>query len=246
MKILFWNLGYARGIDGSLQQYAKYFYRIFAHSRLSQQMTLTSIGKTIQEINPDIFLGAEVSTGSLKNGFFNHHCHLGDFLGYDTRHAQSKYDSKILAQLPFHKGNTNTVLSLEPVLIEAIHLQTGLKTLVYKINTEKYTILFVHLNLRSRQRRKQLEELAEIIKHITGPVILCGDMNIFGGVIELEPLINATGMRLAHETMYTFPSHKPKMALDVCLVRGMSDASIQVTTRQSSMSDHVPVIVEIA
>ena len=204
------------------------------------------INKTIQEISPDIFLGAEVSTGSSRNRFFNQPHFLGDLLGYDTRQAVSKYRSPTLAQLPFHTGNTNIILSREPVTVEAIHLHTGLKTLVYKISAKKCTILFVHLNLRSKQRRKQLEELTEMIQQITGPVVLCGDMNIFGGVVELEPLINATGMKLTHENMCTFPSHKPRLALDVCLVRGIDDVSIQIATHQSAASDHLPVSMEIA
>ena len=47
---------------------------------------------------------------------------------------------------------------------------------------------------------------AEIISVMKGPLVLCGDMNIFGGTKELAPLMKETGLMLPPDVPLTEPS----------------------------------------
>jgi endonuclease/exonuclease/phosphatase family metal-dependent hydrolase len=113
---------------------------------------------------------------------------------------------------------------------------------VYVVLVEGVTVVMVHLSLNKIVRKKQLKELAELISVIHGPLILCGDMNIFGGVEELTPLIKESKLQLPKDLPLTYPAHKPKKTLDVFLTRGVKQ--VEVRTLQSTISDHLPIALE--
>lgn len=208
-----------------------------------QKKLLDGIANYIKEEAPDLFLYSEVSTGSRRNGHLHQHEYLvGQVGGVKTHSATGKYSHELFYSLPLHTGNANGFLSPHECLAQTIHLQTGSKTLVYVVVVKGVTVVMVHLSLQQKTRAKQLMELAEIISIMKGPLIVCGDMNIFGGTKELRPFIEKTGLALPPDIPLTHPAHKPKRALDIYLTRGLKKANVR--TIPTTISDHLPIVLE--
>ncbi len=247
MKILFYNLGYSRGHVGSLADYVLKSGRFFYQSRDSQKRVLDKIKYIIDKESPDVFVYAEISTGSFRNSDFNQHNYL---LGQSKKDSVidsviSKYGESVLTAVPFHKGNSNGVISYVPTTIKEYFLTKSRKKLVFKIETEDVTIFTVHLPLVSTDRKAQLLELSEMVNQCDGDVVICGDFNIMDGIDELGALKEKTSLKIAGEGEYTFPSYKPKRMLDVFMYRFEDKGIIpEVRVLPEQMSDHLSIVLE--
>lgn len=244
MKVIFWNIGYVPGLDGSLFQYVTKGHRLVWTSVKIQKKLLEGIASYVRHETPDLFLYSEVSTGSRRNQKLHQHEYLvGQIDGVKTHGATGKYRHSLFYSLPLHAGNANGFLSPHECLTDTIHLKAGSKTLVYVVIVNEVTVVMVHLSLNKKTRAKQLTELAEIVSVIKGPLIVCGDMNIFKGVEELAPFIKTTGLSLPKEVLLTHPAHKPTRSLDIFLTRGIK-GKVSVRTIKTTISDHLPIVLE--
>lgn len=243
MKVIFWNIGYVPGLNGSLYHYAVGGHRIVWSPQKIQKKLLDGIASYIKEEAPDLFLYTEISTGTARNRHLHQHEYLVEQVGgVKTHSAAGKYRHAVFYSLPLHTGNANGFLSQHECLAQTIHLNAGSKTLVYVVIVKGVTVVMVHLSLKRDTRAKQFKELSEIISVMKGPLILCGDMNIFGGTKELLPLMEETGLMLPPEVPLTHPSFKPKRALDIYLTRGIK--KVNVRTISTTISDHLPIVLE--
>lgn len=244
MRILFWNIGYAPGLNGSLRDYSTKGHHLLRLSERRQRRVIDDIVETISGLSPDLALYAEISLSSGKKSKFNQHDYLVTSLANVViSHAASKYNSPVVGSLPLHKGNANGFVAWHPCEFDTIHLTAGKKTLVYVIKIKKITVVMVHLSLKYSCRKKQLQELAALVNRISGPVILCGDMNIFRGFSELTAFIKETGFHLPKDMPLTFPAFNPKLSLDICLVRDCGP--IPLSSPASILSDHAPLVIEL-
>lgn len=246
MKILFWNIGYARGINGSPFDYIKKIYRLFYLSKKIQKQTLDEILDIVSTEKPDLFTYAEISIGAFNRCNFDQHQYILTKLvkNHYAEAAVSKYGESLLNIMPFHKGNANGVVSFLPGHISEFFLQHSRKKLVLKTRYTNVTIFSVHLPLVSTDRHKQLKALANLVNSTTGDVILCGDFNILNGIDELAILKQMTHLQDINQTP-TFPSYNPKKILDVFLYRFENTTTTpKVRILESTASDHRPVIFE--
>lgn len=244
MKIIFWNIGYVPGLDGSMLGYLKSGHRIFKTSTSIQKKLLDGIVEKVKFEDPDIFLYAEVSTGATRNEYLHQHDYLVEAMGNVISHGvEGKYLRPSISKLPLHGGNSNGFLSKHQCKGQTVHFTKGAKSLVYIVEVQGVTVIMVHLSLQAKTRMSQLEEAAELVSAIKGPVVICGDMNIFSGLKELATFIEKTGMELPKDLPLTYPAHKPKKSLDVFLTRGIS-SDIKVSTIQTTISDHLPIMLE--
>ena len=247
MKVLFWNLGYSRNIDGSLSSHLKNVHKFLRIDVNSQQKTLDKVIEIVQLVSPDVFAYAEVQTGSFANREFDQHAYLAEKLsGILHEDAVTKYGDTILSSLPYHKGNSNGVITTVPASIKNHLLLHSSKKLVQIVTLHGVTIFVVHLPLLSKDRRLQIKELSGLINNVKGEVVVIGDFNIMNGYDELHDLQRKTDLKIAGEGVVTFPSYKPKMALDICLYR-LEKGSKQpnFTTISSLESDHLPIVFEM-
>jgi endonuclease/exonuclease/phosphatase family metal-dependent hydrolase len=244
MKILFWNIGYARQLDGSPKEWLQNGHQVFYHSKADQIKQLDDIIQVVKDASPDIFAYAEIMTGSFRNQQFNQQEYLAEKLSCITTDAESKYGRNILSVLPFHKGNTNGTCVLSHVSLQNIHLRSGGKTLVQKITIDDWVIFTVHLSLVFSIRKRQLQELAEYVRAVpeTFNVVVCGDFNVLRGDEELANLLSSTGLTLSSELENTFPAHNPTLHLDHVLYRLKEVKSVQIKTLPAVISDHCPVL----
>ena len=114
-------------------------------------------------------------------------------------------------------------------------------------------VVVVHLGLIHASRVRQIDRLAELIAAEVppgAPLLVAGDFNDWGE--KLDGPMAAIGLGRASagaaRAQRTFPSSVPMFALDRVYLRGMTCATAMVPRNSgwSRMSDHLPLVVELA
>lgn len=105
------------------------------------------------------------------------------------------------------------------------------------------TLLITHLSLGRATQRKQLDSLSSQVP-ATGPVVLLGDLNCEAQELRSHAGLQRCGLRLAAATPPTFPSWRPRRAIDHLLVSG--DVVIEnLHALPEVLSDHLPLAADI-
>lgn len=246
MKIFFSNLGYARGIDGSLKQHLTRAGRHFYNKVLVQEHVLNQAKAIITAEDPDLCCFVEIDQGSIHSARFNQIEALMD-KDYRYHDIAGKYgeDSRY-HKMFLHEGKSNAFMAKGPVPFERLYMKHGTKRLIYKITLAGITVLFAHFSLNNKTRTKQFEEMRNIVADIGGEIIIMADFNIMAGFKELEPLLKENNLRVLNkEEDHTFQFHKRKLTLDLCIC---SDTLVEKSFLKiipQPFSDHAALMVEI-
>lgn len=251
-RILFSNIGYAKGIDGSLRQHIARFARHF-YSRLSvQEQVLKELNAIITLERPDLCCFVEIDSGSIQSARHNQMQPLINetYAHYDVA---DKYgpDSNV-SQMPLHGGRSNSFMSREKLSFEKLYFKNGTKRLIYKIALPpeipgNIHVFFTHFSLRKKIRAKQFEEVRQIILQTPGETILLADFNIFYGFKELAPLLQTENLVvLNNEKDTTFQFSGKHLALDLCLCSSSLSSRLALHIIPQPFSDHAALLVEIA
>ncbi len=99
-------------------------------------------------------------------------------------------------------------------------------------------------------RNRQLEDIAEVIAGIDGPVVLIGDLNTSMWAQQFKLLVAATGLRDARRgygLLPTWPTYLPfaMIPVDHCLVSAEVSV-VDLDTGPGIGSDHLPLLVTLA
>ena len=245
MKILLQNFCYGSGHSGTLSDYITRPHHLYVQAPLEP---LAALAAQLREIKPDVVAVTELDLGESFRTKKHNPADLFRAFGYHTMIAAQKYDPNGLwAKTPIYKTQGNGIFSRVEPRSHAFHyLSSGIKRLVIEAGFKDGIHLFlVHLAISRVARKKQLEEIRELIKPHKH-VILLGDFNTFGHPEDLEPLMRAGKLRslnVNHEP--TYPSAKPRLELDYILV----SPTIRVkhfAVLPTYIADHLPLLVEIA
>jgi endonuclease/exonuclease/phosphatase family metal-dependent hydrolase len=107
------------------------------------------------------------------------------------------------------------------------------------------TVFTTHWSLHANDRIETAAAVANHIRAVSGPVILCGDFNAVPNSPEMEALLQATGLVDAGSAAseLTFTSDKPTHRIDYILMSpDIHVNSVEVVHTQAS--DHLPVVVD--
>jgi len=244
MKILLLNIAYCTGLTGSKLDYLLNFYRFAFTPRKIQKRVLHSLKNILKKHDIDLAAFIEIDSGSIASGFKNQILELVDEK-YQYYDIENKYGPKsFLPRLPFFNGKSNGFVAKTPIPFKKNFLKYGTKKILFEFNLPgDITLYTFHFSLKASERKKQFHELKRIIQS-KKKIIICGDFNIFGGISEVEPLLEGTDLRVV-ETGPTFPSKNPKITLDIFIVsKAIEVKSVEVLTDQV-ISDHLPVVIEI-
>jgi len=241
MKILFYNIAYGTGLNGSWKQYFLKFRRFF-------WLPFFHMGKMIKLFKnqqADVLCLVEVDGGSIRNRFRCQAKKIAKKLGFDFWFKKSKYHPRsIFRFLPFTRGNYDATISKIKGDMKIHYLNRGMKKLVQEFIVDNISIFTVHLAvLQKKIREIQIKELSDMLKKCPRPFVLCGDFNIFKGLDEVAFLISSNNLQLAI-TSPTFPSVKPKKYFDLFLTSPdvkIKDAGVI----DVKYSDHLPVWIDI-
>ncbi|MGE3770642.1 MAG: endonuclease/exonuclease/phosphatase family protein [Bdellovibrionales bacterium] len=246
-RILFSNVGYAKGIDGSLTQHVMRFGRHFYCPVPVQQQVLGQLKAIIHDQKPDICCFVEVDSGSFTSSYFNHLQYMTDE-AYPFSDIADKYGEKSrLGRLPLFSGKSNGFLARENYAFDRIYFAHGAKRLMYRLRvSEDTTIFFGHFSLKYRIRQKQLEEMNSYVRATKGNVIVLADFNILNGLAELTPLLNETNLRIMNdESKHTFRFYNRQHVLDVCLCSEGLLPHAQLHIIPQPFSDHAALLLDL-
>ena len=245
-RILFSNMGYAKGINGSLFQHAAYITRHFYTPHNVQKRALEQFGEIIAAENPDLCCIVEIDGGSVHAGYFDQIGMLKSKT-YEFHDISDKYGPQnVLGRLPFHKGKSNAFMAKQNIEFEKRYLSRGSKKLLYSLILPGDIILFfAHFSLNRKVRLAQFHELKKHL-HDHAKVIVLGDFNIMHGFSELEPLLLDTDLQLLNrDDEPTFKLHKRNHVLDLCLCSKSLAGNLKLKVIPQPFSDHAALLVDI-
>lgn len=246
-KIFFSNLGYARGIDGSLQSHITKAGRNFYCPVPAQKQVLFQAKELITAEDPDVCCFVEIAGHPTKKAILDQIEEL-TCENYPYYDVSCKYGgSGWAAKLPLHKGKNNAFMAKTDIPHKTFLLRHGTKKLVYALEiTDDITLFFAHFSLRYQTRQNQLSEMAERISTLEKNTILMADFNILRGLGELDPFLKQTGLKILNgEDEPTFSFHRRKLVLDLCLCSNELADSLELRIVPQPFSDHAALVAEI-
>lgn len=247
-RILFSNLGYAKGIDGSLRQHAGHFGRHLYCPVPVQQQVLSQVRALIDAQSPDICCFVEIDNGSIHSGGLRQIEALMDDEHYRFHDIAGKYGNEsFLRDLPFHTGKSNAFLARADVRFERHYFTHGSKRLIYNLRLpDGLRVFFTHFSLRQAIRQRQFIEMRDLIGRADGPVVIMADFNILRGVEELRPLLEEGGLVLMNqEEDYTFTFFRHRLLLDLCLCSSEIAMRSELQVVPQPYSDHAALLLII-
>ena len=247
-KILMSNLGYARGISGSLRDHLRYAHRHFYCSPEIQKRSLRQLGRLIAEEDPDICCFMEIDKGSMTSAGINQLQELVDEK-YRYFDIESKYAEKSrLKSFVISRGKSNAFLAKHNFLHEKLYFSSGLKRLIYKIILRhNFTLFFAHFSLNRSMRARQILETRRLIMETEGDVIFMGDFNILSGFKELDPLLESGRfMLLNQKEVATFTLHKRRLVLDLCICSADLAHRAHLKIVPQPYSDHAALVLAVS
>jgi endonuclease/exonuclease/phosphatase family metal-dependent hydrolase len=246
-KILFINLGYARGISGRLAEHIRYVYRHFYCSPAIQKASLQQLNRLIVKEDPDLCCLVEIDQGSFGSARMNQ---LETLISenYSFSDIENKYGpASRLRSFAFTSGKSNAFLAKKNYPFEKILFGSGVKRLIYKIALRPgLTLFFAHFSLNKSVRARQVLEARELMRNVEGEVIFLGDFNILTGLHEITPLLDGGRFVLLNRAEDpTFLFHKRKLVLDLCLCSKGIGQNAALRVIPQSYSDHAALLLEL-
>lgn len=223
------------------RSYSHYLTRSWGHALpLGKGRTLTQIAQALREV--DIVGVQESDSGSMRSGFSHQTQALA--LGAELPHWHHQ-DNRRMGRLAC-SGN-GLLARIPPREVDLLALPgkvRGRGVLAAKFSMkdsdESLTVAVAHLSLGPRDRKYQLDMLAE---RLSGEkyAILMGDFNCTLDAPEMESLWRYTQIQPpAGEILPTFPSWRPTRAIDHILATSSMTAEPMKTLQQGG-SDHLMV-----
>lgn len=245
-KILFSNIGYGRGIDGSLMGHLRRFHHHFYMPVDAQKQALSQLKNIILCENPDIACFVEIDRGSLYSARFNQLEMILDDV-YAFHNIADKYgEDSYWSRMPLHEGKSNAFVSKQELAFEKLFFKSGTKRLIYKVLLpDGVTLFFAHFSLSRATRLKQMHEMRTLVKDVQGPVMILADFNIMGGFVELAPLMEGLDLKILNdESEPTFFFHRRRKVLDLCLCSSTLADRSRLTIIPQPFSDHAALLIE--
>lgn len=245
-KILFSNIGYAKGMNGSLWQHLAYFPRHFYTTHIVQRRVLEQLKQIIEAEDPDLCCFVEIDQGSIYMGRFDQIALLKD-TRYKFHDISDKYGPKnLIGRMPFHKGKSNAFVAKTNLVFERRYFAHGSKKLLYSIVLPGDVVLFfAHFSLSRKVRLKQFDELKKKLSD-NQKIILLGDFNIMHGFAELDPLLLDTNLQLINRyNEPTFRFYRTHHVLDLCLCSKELIGKLSLKVIPQPFSDHAALLVEL-
>jgi endonuclease/exonuclease/phosphatase family metal-dependent hydrolase len=242
--ILFSNLGYLRGINGSMLHHVRYIHRHFYCTPQQQRAYIKQVSQLIEVEKPDLCCFVEIDKGENLNqleALVTEH--------YKYYDIENKYGlTSKLRHFPVTRGKSNGYLSKTNYLHEKIYFTHGTKRLIYKIQLEpNLTLFFAHFSLKQAVRVEQLKQVRQLLSETSGELILLGDFNVHAGFKELAPLMQENNLALLNdENTPTFTFHKTKLALDLCICSHEIAKRSHLRVVHQPFSDHDALVLTIS
>lgn len=227
----------------SVQRYSDYVTRsvnavLPARSKLDN---LDSLAQLLHEF--DVVGLQEADAGSLRSGFLNQTRYIAEAAGMPYWSHQPNRPMARVAH------SANGLLSrIEPSEVIDYPLPGRIKGrgalfVRFGTGTDALVVVIAHLSLGAAARMGQLGFIAELLAPFPHAVLM-GDLNTEPTSPEMRRLFEKTALQAPAVSTPTFPSWKPRRALDHILTS--ADITLDRTwTLPRAFSDHLPLAAEI-
>ncbi len=185
----------------------------------------------------------EVDGGSLRSGFVNQTEYLALAARFPYWRDQTNRDFGKLARHSLGVLSRLTPSAVKELRLPGMIPGRGALALRFGHGEHALHVVILHLALG---RRARLQQFARIVEHIGGcrHVVVMGDFNALPDSLEMNWLLNQTGLQEPTDGLHTFPSWRPARNIDHILVsQSIEVLGIRVLDRQ--ISDHLPIEMEI-
>ncbi len=239
LRILSYNIQV--GIPYS--RYRHYLTRSWKHvfPFTGRQENLDSIARFIPYF--DVVGLQEVDAGSLRSNYVNQAQYLARQAGFPYWYAQTNRNLGRLAQ-----HSLGLLSTLQPKKILECKLPgripgRGALFSEFGLGDASLLIGIIHLALGRKARSQQLDYLARLIRRYEHAILL-GDFNCRIDSREFQLLLESTNLCSPEQEIHTYPSWRPRHALDHILVTpGLTVERTRVF--QAEYSDHLPIAMDI-
>jgi endonuclease/exonuclease/phosphatase family metal-dependent hydrolase len=228
---------------GSVQRYSEYVTRSLS-AMLPGRNKMDNLDR-LAEVLPQFDLVGlqEADAGSLRSGFLNQTRYLAETAGMPF---WSHQPNRPMAKLA-HSAN-GLITRLEPHLVTDYPLPSripgrGALLAQFGEGDSALAVMIAHLSLSAPARAKQLAFIAELLQDFPHAVLM-GDLNTEPHSAEMRHLFAKCGLQPPEQPTLTFPSWKPRRALDHIL----TSPAIQLEKTWAlpqAFSDHLPLAAEI-
>ena len=246
-RILLSNLGYARGLNGSMLHHMALGYRHLWCPPGVQMHTLAALKALIRQQAPDICCLLEIENGASPSSRLNHLELLKD-AEYFFSDAENKYaPNSRLRQSHFTSGKSNGFIARREYDFQKLYFSHGTKRLIYSVELEpELTLFFTHFSLTHKIRQRQLEELFDLADKTEGEVIMMGDFNLLKGLDEVLPLLLPRKLTLLNDPeLHTFLLYRRRLVLDLCICSESLAEKAKLHVLPQPYSDHAALLLEL-
>jgi endonuclease/exonuclease/phosphatase family metal-dependent hydrolase len=240
LRLLSFNIQGGSAVHRYRQYVTRGYEQVLPHPRKGRN--LKRVAELAQAF--DLVALQEADGGSLRSGFINQVQYLAEHAGFPYWACQPNRRVARLAQ-----PSNGVLCRIEPAEILDHRLPgripgRGALELRFGSARDGLRVIVAHLALSPRGRRTQLDYLAEVAgqhRH----VVLMGDLNCTPESGELDRLFLQTLLCPPGSFHDTFPSWRPRRAIDHIL---LSEAlqPLALETLPVRVSDHLPLAVTVA
>ena len=227
----------------SVQRYSEYVTRSL-NAVLPGRSKLDNLDR-LAEVLPqfDVIGLQEADAGSLRSGFLNQTRYLAEAAGMPF---WSHQPNRPMARLA-HSAN-GLISRLEPKSVLDYPLPSripGRGALLARFGdgADALAVMIAHLSLSAPARAKQLGFIAEVLQDYPHAVLM-GDLNTEVRSAEMKHLFAKSTLVPPEQPTPTFPSWKPRRALDHILTSEKIQLD-KVWVLPQAFSDHLPIAAEI-
>jgi len=227
----------------SVQRYSEYVTRSL-NAVLPGRSKLDNLDR-LAEVLPqfDVIGLQEADAGSLRSGFLNQTRYLAEAAGMPF---WSHQPNRPMARLA-HSAN-GLISRLEPTSVLDYPLPSripGRGALLARFGEgdDALAVMIAHLSLSAPARAKQLGFIAEVLQDYPHAVLM-GDLNTELRSSEMKHLFAKSSLVPPEQATPTFPSWKPRRALDHILTSEKIHLD-KVWALPQAFSDHLPLAAEI-
>lgn len=184
----------------------------------------------------------ESDPGSLRSGFANQTLELAERAGFPFWSHQPNRSVGRIA------GSANGLLSREPPRevfdypLPGRIAGRGLLLAQFGDGPTAWWLGITHLSLGAASRRAQVDFLAERLANHPRAVLM-GDFNCPDDAAEMQAIYRNTSLQPAGPGLPSFPSWKPRRAIDLVLVAGFKVVGREVVP--AAGSDHLGIAVTL-
>ncbi len=185
----------------------------------------------------------EVDGGSLRSGFINQTEYLALQARFPYWFHQTNRNLGRLAQHSLGLLSRFRPSEVTEVRLPGMIPGRGALTACFGRGEDALLLMILHLSLGRRARMQQLGHISELVTDYRH-VVLMGDLNCSSNSRELHWLLRRTWLREPVHGLKTFPSWRPRRAIDHILVSPFVTVE-SVNVLNHAISDHLPLAMEI-